>query len=67
MKIFRAALWLVVFLSGVTFGASRAVAQKPAAKMTVSYSASGGQYINLFAAKEFGIFEKHGQIGRAHV
>ncbi len=60
MKIFRAALWLVVFLSCMTFGASRAVAQKSAAKMTVSYSASGGQYINLFAAKEFSIFEKHG-------
>jgi len=28
--------------------------------MTASYSASGGQYINLFAAKELGIFEKHG-------
>src|SRR6266576_1103424 len=60
MKIFRAALWLVVFLSCMTFGASRAVAQKSAAKMTVSYSASGGQYINLFVAKEFGIFDKHG-------
>src|SRR6266513_2168190 len=60
MKIFRAALWLVVFLSCMTFGANRAVAQKSAAKMTVSYSASGGQYINLFAAKEFSIFEKHG-------
>jgi NitT/TauT family transport system substrate-binding protein len=60
MKTFRDALWLVVFLSGMTFGVDRAVAQKPATKMTVSYSASGGQYINLFAAKEFGIFEKHG-------
>jgi NitT/TauT family transport system substrate-binding protein len=35
-------------------------AQKQPDKMTVSYSASGGQYINLFAAKELGIFEKHG-------
>jgi len=60
MKTFRDALWLVVFLSGMTLGVDRAVAQKPATKMTVSYSASGGQYINLFAAKEFGIFEKHG-------
>jgi NitT/TauT family transport system substrate-binding protein len=59
MKISRAALWLIVFLSGMTFGAGRAFAQKPAAKMTVSYSAAG-QYINLFVAKEFGIFEKHG-------
>lgn len=35
-------------------------AQKPLTKITASYSAAGGQYINLFAAKEFGIFEKHG-------
>ena len=35
-------------------------AQPSLTKMTVSYSASGGQYINLFAAKELGIFEKHG-------
>ena len=60
MKIFRTALWLIAFLTGVTLGAGRAVAQKPAAKMTVSYSASGGQYINIFVAKELGIFEKHG-------
>jgi len=40
MKISRAALWLIVFLSGMTFGAGRAFAQKPAAKMTVSYSAA---------------------------
>ena len=60
MKIFRAALWLIVFLSGMTFGAGRAFAQKSAVKMTASYSAAGGQYINLFVAKEFGIFEKHG-------
>ena len=44
----------------MTFGAGRAFAQKPAAKVTVSYSAAGGQYINLFVVKEFGIFEKHG-------
>jgi len=60
MKISRAALWLIVFLSGMTFGAGRAFAQKSAIKMTASYSAAGGQYINLFVAKEFGIFEKHG-------
>ncbi|TMA65092.1 MAG: ABC transporter substrate-binding protein [Deltaproteobacteria bacterium] len=60
MKLFRAALWLVVVLSGMTFGVGRAIAQKPAAKMTVSYSAAGGQYVNLFVAKEFGIFDKHG-------
>ena len=35
-------------------------AQPSLTKMTVSYSASGGQYINLFAAKELCIFEKHG-------
>jgi NitT/TauT family transport system substrate-binding protein len=60
MKVFRTALWLVAFLTGTTLGAGQAVAQQPAAKMTVSYSASGGQYINIFAAKELGIFEKLG-------
>src|ERR1700752_3298304 len=60
MKISRAALWLIVFLSGMTFGAGRAFAQKSAIKITASYSAAGGQYLNTFVAKEFGIFEKHG-------
>lgn len=42
------------------FAFKPAAAQKQPVKMTVSYAASGGQYINLFAAKELGIFEKHG-------
>jgi NitT/TauT family transport system ATP-binding protein len=43
MKISRAALWLIVFLSGMTFGAGRAFAQKSAIKMTASYSAADAQ------------------------
>jgi len=38
---------------------SSASAQK-LTKMTVGFSATGGQYINLFAAKELGLFEKRG-------
>jgi NitT/TauT family transport system substrate-binding protein len=34
-----------------------ATAQKTA-KMTVGFSATGGQYINIFVAKELGLFEK---------
>jgi NitT/TauT family transport system substrate-binding protein len=45
---------------GLLLGSVPVRAQKPPIKMTVSYSAAGGQYINIFAAKEFGIFEKHG-------
>jgi len=36
-----------------------AFAQKTT-KMTVGFSATGGQYINLFAAKELGLFDKRG-------
>ncbi len=36
-----------------------AAAQAPI-KITVGYAATGGQYINIFVAKELGIFEKHG-------
>ena len=43
MKISRAALWLIVFLSGMTFCAGRAFAQKSAIKMTASYSAADAQ------------------------
>jgi len=54
--------WLI--LSVIVFSLLQpeiaAGAQPSLTKMTVSYSASGGQYINLFAAKELGIFEKHG-------
>ena len=51
---------IVALASGFLLTATHADAQKPPTKMTVSYSAAGGQYINIFAAKEFGIFEKHG-------
>jgi NitT/TauT family transport system substrate-binding protein len=60
MKLFYSAFRFVVLLSGLVFGSGYAIAQKPPAKMTVSYSASGGQYINVFVAKELGVFEKHG-------
>ncbi|HVO93460.1 MAG TPA: ABC transporter substrate-binding protein [Terriglobales bacterium] len=52
----------LITLSAIVFllRASPAIAQKQPVKMTVSYSAAGGQYINLFVAKEFGVFEKHG-------
>jgi len=53
---------LFVFAVGALLIGSRDPlhAQKPPTTLTVSYSAAGGQYINVFAAKEFGIFEKHG-------
>ncbi len=35
-------------------------AAQGAIKIAVGYSATGGQYINIFAAKELGIFDKHG-------
>ena len=60
MKICRSAFSLLIFLAAFLSGAGRAVAQKQPTKMTVGYSAAGGQYINLFVAKELGIFEKHG-------
>jgi len=60
MNIFRTLLALGAILSGILLVSGTASAQKPPIKMTVSYSASGGQYINLFVAKELGIFEKHG-------
>jgi len=41
------------------FGSGQAFGQKPI-KMTVGYSATGGQYINIFVAKELGMFEKRG-------
>ena len=60
MKICRSALPLLIVLVAFLLGAGSAVAQKQPTKMTVGYSAAGGQYINLFIAKELGIFEKHG-------
>lgn len=53
-------LMLSVTVSILWHAEMAAGAQQTPTKMTVSYSASGGQYINLFAAKELGIFEKHG-------
>jgi len=50
--------WLMAALVGLASG--RAWAQQQPIKMTVSFSASGGQYINIFAAKELGVFEKYG-------
>lgn len=60
MELRRSLCLVVAILSGLLFGPGQAGAQKPSTQMTVSYSASGGQYINIFAAKELGIFEKHG-------
>ena len=60
MNIFRLMLLLGAMLCGFLFGDAEVGAQKQSIKMTVSYSASGGQYVNIFAAKELGIFEKHG-------
>jgi NitT/TauT family transport system substrate-binding protein len=60
MKVYHSALRVLLLISAVLFGASPAVAQKQATNMTVAYSAAGGQYINLFVAKELGILEKHG-------
>lgn len=60
MSIFRWTVWVAMVASGISFSWQKADAQKPPTKMTVSYSASGGQYVNIFAAKELGIFEKHG-------
>jgi NitT/TauT family transport system substrate-binding protein len=53
-------LMLSVTVSILWHAEMAAGAQQTPTKMTVSYSASGGQYINLFVAKELGIFEKHG-------
>jgi NitT/TauT family transport system substrate-binding protein len=60
MQVRKLSLVLLVFIAAVLAASIQAFAQKPASKLTVSYSAAGGQYINLFVAKEFGIFEKHG-------
>lgn len=60
MKFFRTTLVLGAIWAAILLVGGDARAQPAPIKMTVSYSASGGQYINLFAAKELGIFEKHG-------
>jgi NitT/TauT family transport system substrate-binding protein len=53
-------LWVSAVMLGLCFAAGQALAQKQPIKMTVGYTAAGAQYINIFAAKELGLFEKHG-------
>lgn len=60
MNISRRGLLIFAAISFLLLAREQARAQKQSTKMTVSYSAAGGQYINLFVAKEFGIFDKHG-------
>ena len=60
MKLVHSMLSIVALAVALPFCATPAAAQKQPAKLTFSYRAAGGQYINLFVAKEFGIFEKHG-------
>jgi NitT/TauT family transport system substrate-binding protein len=60
MNAFRRMATAGVILCNFLVSWHTANAQKTPPKLTVSYSASGGQYINIFAAKELGIFEKHG-------
>jgi NitT/TauT family transport system substrate-binding protein len=56
----RCRLWILgLFVSLLFADPPRTLAQKTV-KMTVGYSATGGQYINLYVAKDLGIFEKHG-------
>ena len=54
--ITMSAIGIIVFFLALTVSA---FAQK-VSKMTVGFSATGGQYINLFAAKELGLFDKRG-------
>ena len=60
MRFFRFFLSFSITIARLLIADLDVSAQKQPDKMTVSYSASGGQYINLFVAKELGIFEKHG-------
>jgi ABC-type nitrate/sulfonate/bicarbonate transport system substrate-binding protein len=60
MNVGRSRLWLVGLLCAVVLGATPAIAQQPLTKMTIGYSATGGQYLNIYAAKDLGIFAKHG-------
>jgi len=55
----RPMLSMTGLLLVLLFGSGQAFGQKPI-KMTVGYSATGGQYINIFVAKELGMFEKRG-------
>jgi NitT/TauT family transport system substrate-binding protein len=60
MKTMRSMLWLSAVMLGLCFAPGQALPQKKPIKMTVGYTASGAQYINIFAAEELGLFEKHG-------
>lgn len=60
MNPIHSLLSFIAVMGGLCFAAEPAVAQKQPLKMTVGYTASGAQYINVFAAKELGLFEKHG-------
>src|ERR1044072_9085578 len=59
MQFLRFFLTFSIAIATLLIAGREVSAQKQPDKMTVSYSASGGQYINLFVAKELGIFEKH--------
>jgi NitT/TauT family transport system substrate-binding protein len=52
--------WLLGLLFCELFASNQALAQKQLTNMTIGFSATGGQYLNIYAAKELGIFEKHG-------
>jgi NitT/TauT family transport system substrate-binding protein len=60
MNAIRLMLWASAAMLGLCFETGQALAQKQPIKMTVGYTAAGAQYINIFAAKELGVFEKHG-------
>jgi NitT/TauT family transport system substrate-binding protein len=60
MNAIRWIFGLFGVILALSFEAEPALAQKQPIKMTVGYTASGAQYINIFAAKELGLFEKHG-------
>ncbi len=60
MNANRWMVWSGAVMLGLCFAAGQALAQKQPIKMTVGYTATGAQYINIFAAKELGFFEKNG-------
>src|SRR5512143_645680 len=60
MNAMRSMLWVGAVMLGLCFAPEQTLAQKQPIKMTVGYTAAGAQYINIFAAKELGLFEKHG-------
>ena len=60
MNAMRSMLWVGAVMLGLCFAPEQTLAQKQPIKMTVGYTAAGAQYINIFSAKELGLFEKHG-------